>query len=56
MFAAQYSKATATVLKALINARHMGPREFWSEARRSAQPEEAFMVNAVNIIRVLKDS
>ena len=30
--------------------------KFWSESRRSAQPEEAFMVNAVNIIRVLKDS
>ncbi len=29
---------------------------FWSEARRSVQPEEAFMVNAVNIIRVLKNS
>ena len=30
--------------------------KFWSELRRSVQPEEAFMVNAVNIIRVLKDS
>ncbi len=29
---------------------------FWSEARRIVQPEEAFMVNAVNIIRVLRNS
>ena len=35
---------------------HRYKDKFWSELRRSVQPEEAFMVNAVNIIRVLKDS
>lgn len=29
---------------------------FWSESRRSVQPEEAFMTNAVNIIKVLRYS
>lgn len=35
---------------------HRYKDKFWSESRRSVQPEEAFMTNAVNIIRVLKNS
>ena len=35
---------------------HRYKDRFWSESRRSVQPEEAFMTNAVNIIRVLKNS